>query len=448
MNFKCSRQTKGILTVAGGCICQLALSVFYLWTSIVVYATSYFRQWDDSLTLSFTQGIFPLQGICLALAMPFGKPVADKIGAKTTMLLSYIMIIIGLISCSYLKNFYVFALVYSITLGACGGLTLTIPLWAGWKHYPNKKGLVSGIIVSGFGLGAVFFGLAAQYVVNPDNILANIQGSNPIEKFFDENVYRKVPFMLRIMSIIVAFFGIISIFMIQPLEDNSQINTLSETSQDSSQQTDRSIDDSINLSYQLSFQQIIRSRCFWQLFFMALLSVSGTFYVASSYKSFGYRHSDLFLTIVGGSGMTINGISRFGWGIMMDHVSFKMLFGLTIIVEVAMISTFSLIETSGAMFTIWFLVILACEGAHFSIFPTICSKMFGIDNGPKVYGLIALALNLGSLLQYILALFLQSTIHFAGLFYTYSVLAIMALLILLTFNQSVQFHKTPEILLA
>ena len=39
----------------------------------------------------------------------------------------------------------------------------------GWQYFPARKGTVSGIIISGFGLSAFFFSFAVPSLFNPNN---------------------------------------------------------------------------------------------------------------------------------------------------------------------------------------------------------------------------------------------------------------------------------------
>ena len=43
------------------------------------------------------------------------------------------------------------------------------PLIAGWMHLPGKKYPVSGIIMSGFGIGTLLTGYYSQSFLNPTN---------------------------------------------------------------------------------------------------------------------------------------------------------------------------------------------------------------------------------------------------------------------------------------
>ena len=44
------------------------------------------------------------------------------------------------------------------------------PVLAGWMHFPQMKGLISGIILSGFGFSLVFYGYLSLHLVNPNNV--------------------------------------------------------------------------------------------------------------------------------------------------------------------------------------------------------------------------------------------------------------------------------------
>lgn len=50
------------------------------------------------------------------------------------------------------------------------GLSYTIPMYNCWKQFPQKKALVTGVILCGFGFGGMVFGLVATLVINPDNL--------------------------------------------------------------------------------------------------------------------------------------------------------------------------------------------------------------------------------------------------------------------------------------
>ena len=54
-------------------------------------------------------------------------------------------------------NFILFYILLSGGLGVCNGLSYTVPIKLGWKAMPERSGLVSGLIIGGFGFGSLIF---------------------------------------------------------------------------------------------------------------------------------------------------------------------------------------------------------------------------------------------------------------------------------------------------
>ena len=56
---------------------------------------------------------------------------------------------------------------YCMLEGIGGGACYFIALICAWEWYPESKGLVTGIILGGFGIGAFIFGHVSTMFVNP-----------------------------------------------------------------------------------------------------------------------------------------------------------------------------------------------------------------------------------------------------------------------------------------
>ena len=50
------------------------------------------------------------------------------------------------------------------------GLSYWPPVICSWEYFPEKKGMITGLIIGAFGLGAFFFGFITNAIVNPDNL--------------------------------------------------------------------------------------------------------------------------------------------------------------------------------------------------------------------------------------------------------------------------------------
>ena len=44
----------------------------------------------------------------------------------------------------------------------------------GWEWFPNNKGLVSGLVVAGYGFGAFIFGFITTHIANPNDFKPEI----------------------------------------------------------------------------------------------------------------------------------------------------------------------------------------------------------------------------------------------------------------------------------
>ena len=77
---------------------------------------------------------------------------------------------------------WLYLLVFGVGFGIMKGSMQAGTLRAGWSHLPGRKGLVSGIIISGFGFGGAFFSMLFEVLANPDDI-------EPIIDKHDGNLY-------------------------------------------------------------------------------------------------------------------------------------------------------------------------------------------------------------------------------------------------------------------
>lgn len=54
-----------------------------------------------------------------------------------------------------------------------------VPVHHGWLWFPNNPGLVSGIILGGFGAGSLIFDNVLTKLINPDNESIRDDGTYP-----------------------------------------------------------------------------------------------------------------------------------------------------------------------------------------------------------------------------------------------------------------------------
>ena len=101
-----------------------------------------------------------------------GMHVSNKYGSRVSVFIGGAIICASLAIFITTKQPIAFFIFYAGGFGIGKGFIYPAPLRATWSHLPGRKGMVSGIIVSGLGLGAFIYGIIIQKIVNPDNLLA------------------------------------------------------------------------------------------------------------------------------------------------------------------------------------------------------------------------------------------------------------------------------------
>ena len=159
--------------VIGGILIQLALGAIYAWSAFTgplqgsttgsVPALSEFN-----FTKTETQAIFSVGLLVFAIFTIIGGRLQIKHGPMKVALIGGILLGLGYILASFIGASFIGKLIFiGVISGAGIGLAYVVPIATGVKWFPDKKGLVSGLAVAGFGFGAFIWILLA----NPPSIL-------------------------------------------------------------------------------------------------------------------------------------------------------------------------------------------------------------------------------------------------------------------------------------
>jgi hypothetical protein len=93
------------------------------------------------------------------------------------------------------------------------------PLRLGWKYYPNRKGLISGFIVSAFGFSAMVFNYLSEFIINPEN--KSIEG-----EFFSESIAQNIlKYYIYIIGI-YSILGVCGISLLISYQEYVEVNIL------------------------------------------------------------------------------------------------------------------------------------------------------------------------------------------------------------------------------
>ena len=135
--------------------------------------------------------------------MPFGTRLAEKLSARKMMFIGGLINVMCLLLASFVprESFGIFVLLWITAIGTCNGLTYIVPIKLGWRAFPKNQSLMSGIIISGFGLGPLIFIQFTRLLVNPHNLSQEPIGIDSDLMQFPEEVALRVPAMIRWLAL-------------------------------------------------------------------------------------------------------------------------------------------------------------------------------------------------------------------------------------------------------
>eukprot|EP01038_Epipyxis_sp_PR26KG_P004855 gene4855-6805_t len=203
-------ERRGWLTVCGGTLIQLVLGTLYLWTNITGAVTSHLRSFDSSIEYSDTLIVYGIAIGFQGIFMILGGILANLIGTRLCCFIGGYLFVFAIFLASISKSLETFIASYGIMFGMGLGLLYTATISVSCKWLPDHKGLVTGIIVSGFGLGSFIFGFIAIYIVNPSHelVIDDPNNSNfgyyPPESIVSKNVPKMFQMLATIYFILIT----------------------------------------------------------------------------------------------------------------------------------------------------------------------------------------------------------------------------------------------------
>lgn len=157
---------KRLPVVLGAVLVQVVLGTVYAFSVFVKPLEADFG-WDRATT----QWAFSLALAFFALAMiPAGR-LQDRMGPRAVAMAGGVLLglsfILGAVMLSLFRHPAALYLTYGVLGGAGIGFAYVCPIAALVKWFPDKKGLMTGVAVAGFGAGALFFAGPASTLMLP-----------------------------------------------------------------------------------------------------------------------------------------------------------------------------------------------------------------------------------------------------------------------------------------
>ena len=136
---------------SAGIVMQLALGAIYAWSLFITPLVTLHPDWTRTqITLTFSIAL-----VALGVGAITGGTLLDKHGPRKVATLAGILYGLGFIGAGLLKTLPGLYFTYGLFGGLGMGLGYIVPLATLIKWFPDKRGMITGLAVAGFGGGAV-----------------------------------------------------------------------------------------------------------------------------------------------------------------------------------------------------------------------------------------------------------------------------------------------------
>ncbi len=341
----------------GAVLIQLALGSLYSWGTLTVFISPYLGE-DPSLTIY----IFGVSLIAFAVTMIQAGSIVKKIGPQKTVLLGGVIIAAGVFASAGMTTFIGLLITYGVLFGLGIGMAYVVPIAVANSWFPDKKGLITGIAVAGFGAGSFIF--------------------NYLIKFFAP---LGIPIMFILLGIFYMIFLIIgALFMHKP----------SEGYKPEGWEPAPPAEDSLVSTKDWERSEMMRTPQFlllWGSYFLSaicglmLIGTYGSF--ASSDPNFVINSADL-IVLTGSIGALFNGAGRVVWGKIADTINFKKTMVIMMLIQSVLLFMYFTTSMNFPLYLVLTGLLMFCFGGNLSLFPTATSDLYGSKNMGSNYGLL------------------------------------------------------------
>ena len=148
-----TKTNRWIYAIAG-VIVLLFAGLIYAWSVLSSPIATEFSSWSKgalSLTFTLAMSFFCIGGLIAGL-------VAGKVKERYIFIASAVLFLIGFEIVSTIQSIAMLYLGFGVLAGLGAGLSYNTVMGSVTKWFPDKKGLISGILLMGFGIGAFIIG--------------------------------------------------------------------------------------------------------------------------------------------------------------------------------------------------------------------------------------------------------------------------------------------------
>jgi MFS family permease len=373
------------LVVVGAILIQLCLGAIYAWSVFTDKLTA--EGGEYGFTATQTAWVFSLGLATFAVVMVLAGKLQAIVGPRPVAIAGGLVLGVGYVLGGLIGNTFLAQLICIGLIGGAGiGLAYVVPIAVGVKWFPDKKGMITGLAVAGFGFGATLWvKLAGSWFGGLLNT-TNVFGLPGVQSVF---------VIYGITFFVCVFLG--SLVMVNPPAGYKPEGWVPPEPTGKALATG---------TVNFTAPEMLSTRQFYMLWLMFVGSGLAGLMVIYCIRLFGIDALQASGQVTGveaaktagtiaGTAMAwyaiLNGLGRIAWGVVSDKIGRKMaLFLMCALQSLVMFGFYKLGATKTG------LILGACIigfnfGGNFALFAAATADFFGNRNVGTNYGWVFLA---------------------------------------------------------
>ncbi|HEY0794818.1 MAG TPA: OFA family MFS transporter [Acidisarcina sp.] len=342
---------------AAGVLLQMALGAIYAWSVFRVPLAKQFHWTNSQVTLTFTICI-----LVVGFAAFFAGLWINKSGPRIVALTGGFLYGLGVFLASFSANrLWWLYLSYGLISGVGLGFGYIVPVSVLVKWFPDRRGLITGIAVGGFGAGALITAPVATRLIQHIGVLPTF-------------AYLGIAYMVVTMAAGYFMQNTPAGWVPEGWTPNAAL-TAQRATRD------------------YTFAEALSSWQWWALWFLLFLNTcAGISLISQESPMFQQLGKVSVIVAAGMLGIAAlgNAIGRVFWAWASDLVTRRITFVIMFAIQVALFWILPSLTSTALLTTVSF-IILMCYGGGFGTMPAFAADYFGSKNVGPIYGLMLTA---------------------------------------------------------
>lgn len=342
-------------------IMQICLGAVYGWSVFKIPLMKTQGWAETSVQLNFTLAI-----LFLGVGTVIGGLWQDRVGPRKVATVAGVLYGVGYLLSSYASAHHSLNLLYigyGVLSGIGMGMGYITPVATLVKWFPDKRGLMTGVAVCGYGAGALVMSPIAAPLI----------------------VARGVPFTFAALGIVYLILVVITAqFYANPPQGWTLPGWTAKSSVAKAAST-----------YQFTVREAAGTWQFYLLWSMLFLNVSAGIMIISQASPMAQSKEFVGMTALQAASMVglisiFNGLGRVFWAWVSDYIGRARVYFLLYAIQALVFFLLPGIHNA-AVFSVFFAIIGLCYGGGFGTMPSFTADFFGAKFMGGIYGWILLA---------------------------------------------------------